>query len=369
MLSLRDSLFIAALLNAAAAPLAFAAPTPGDAPVLLAQATPSDDDDEDEDDAPAAATPASDEPTSASDAPAASPASPAAEGSAPTSSAQAQQLVSGAPLFNPNVKVHVIEKKPYTDKGTFEIAIYPAAVQINGKFTQTIGSFGSLIYHLQENFALQITGGYNWWNVESGFNGELVEKYRVEAQAATSLLWTWAALGGVEVTPFNGKFVLFDGILGRFSFIINGGLGAGGTRHQLKPQTTRADGVVSEATYGDTGVKFMGSIGAGFKVQLGEHVAIRLEVRDVVYTARMETVNGCSLTDLTAMDAAVIGGREPNTVTGLSTGCLSDSFSGVREEDGYRHSSDAKLAKNLVQTQSSDVLNNVGLYAGVSFIF
>ena len=78
--------------------------------------------------------------------------------------------------------------------------LYPVAMQVNGKFTQHFGTMGSFVYHLQENFGLQISGGYNWYNVESAFNGELVEKFRVEAQAATSLLWTWGVMGGVEVS-------------------------------------------------------------------------------------------------------------------------------------------------------------------------
>ncbi len=366
MVSFRDSLILAALLTAAPAGVAFAAPTaPSDAPVTVAQ---SNDDDED-DPAPGATTPAATTPAANGTSNTSATPAPAETGSAPTSTAEQQKLVSGAPLYNPNVAVHIVEQKKNSEAGRFEIAIYPAAVQVNGKFTQTIGSFGSLIYHLQENFALQVTGGYNWWNVESGFNGELVEKFRVEAQAATSLLWTWGALGGVEITPFNGKFTLFENTLAHFSFIVNGGLGAGGTRHQLKPETVRtSDGTVSPATYGDTGVKFMGSLGFGFRLRLGEHVAIRLEVRDVVYTARMEQVNGCNLEDLTAMDAKVVAGQEPDTAS-VTSSCKVDTFSGTDPDTGQKRSVGVKLAKNLVQTQSSDVLNNVGVYLGVSFLF
>lgn len=366
MRSFRDSLLLAALMGAISAP-AFAAPQHTDAPVLVAQASPSDDDEDDP--APAAATPA---PTSttpaATTAPARTDAPTAANnGSTQAPNADTQKLVSGAPLFNPNVAVHIIEEKKHSDAGKFEIVLYPATIQVNGKFTQHFGTMGSLVYHLQENFALQVTGGYNWYNVESSFNGELVEKFRVEAQAATSLLWTWGALGGVEVTPFNGKFALFEGTLAHFSFVINGGIGAGGTRHQLKPESVRTDGSISAASYGDTGVKFMGSVGAGFRLQLGERFAFRLEVRDVVYTARMEQVNGCNLTDLTAMDAKARAGQPIETAT-VGGACRIDEFVGTHDS-GASKSIDATLAKNLVQSPSSDVLNNVGLYLGVSFLF
>ncbi len=278
------------------------------------------------------------------------------------------KLVSGAPLFNPNVAVHIVEQKQFSDSGKREVILYPIALQVNGKFTQHYGSMASFVYHLQENFGLQITGGYNWYNTESAFNGELVEKVRAEAQAATSLLWTWGVLGGVEVVPIYGKFSFFEGSLGHFSVVLNGGLGVGGTRHQLKPETKRADGSVSAASFGDTGLRFMGSLGAGFRLQIGSRFAIRLEVRDVVYTARADKVNGCDVNDLRAMDTVLRMGREPNTAQ-VSSACKVDTFSGTDSQTNNKRSNDVPLALSLVRQPSSDVLSNIGLYLGASFNF
>ncbi|MCU0699526.1 MAG: outer membrane beta-barrel domain-containing protein [Myxococcaceae bacterium] len=364
---LRSTLMIAALLvggQAAAATSWLSAPSM----LVLAQAGAAADDDEDEPakpaekkpDAPAAATPTT--PTAPPDAPAVAPA-----GATATASAEQMKLVNGAPLFNPNVGVHIVEQKRFSDSGRFEVTVYPVALQVNGKFTQHFGTMGQLTYHLQENFGLMITGGGNWFNAESSLNGELVEKARVEAQAASSLLWTWGVMGGVEVTPFYGKFTLFEGTLAQFSFVINGGAGIGGTRHQLKPENTRQDGTISPATYGDTGLRFMAALGAGFRLQLGNRFAFRLEVRDVVYTARVEQVNGCNVEDLRAMDTALRAGRPVSSAT-VGGGCRVDTFDGT-DENGLRNSNNVPLALGLVRTPSSDVLNNVGLYAGLSILF
>ena len=113
--------------------------------------------------------------------------------------------VSGAPLSNPNVAVHIVEQKEFTDKWSREIALYPAAVQLNGEFTQHVGTFGAVTWHVREAFAFQLLGGGNWHSVESSFNASLVENYRVEAQAASSLLWTWGVFGGVEVEPLSSS--------------------------------------------------------------------------------------------------------------------------------------------------------------------
>ncbi|MDP2271492.1 MAG: outer membrane beta-barrel domain-containing protein [Archangium sp.] len=365
MTSFRNVLLFAAFVTA----FAVQAAAPIDAPLtVLAQATPDDD----EDDPAPAATPA---PTTTpkSDAPTAPPppgtATPAPDAPA-AADPEAQRLVSGAPLYNPNVAVHIVEQKAYSDSKKSEIVLYPVAMQVNGKFTQHFGTMGSFVYHLQENFGLQISGGYNWYNVESAFNGELVEKFRVEAQAATSLLWTWGVMGGVEVSPLYGKFTLFEGTLAHFSFVLNGGVGAGGTRHQLKPE-----GATTPASYGDTGVRFMGSLGAGFRLQLGERFAVRLEVRDVVYTARMSQVNGCNLDDLRIMDEKIRrGGKESDleALTTLSGSCRVGTFTEVQElPDGtvVKAINNVPLALNLVKTPSSDVLNNIGMYLGISFLF
>jgi outer membrane beta-barrel protein len=328
--------------------------------------------DEDEDDpAPAAATPT---PAASTPAPAAATITPSASPSATpvapaTASADAQRLVSGAPLFNPNVDVHIVEKKAYSDSGKFEIALYPAAFQVNGKFTQHVGTWGSFLWHLQENFALQLSGGGNWFNAESGFNGELVEKWRVEAQAASSLLLTWGATAGFEVTPLYGKFALFEGTLVHFSVVINGGAGLGGTRHLIKPKSVKSDGSVVPETYGDTGIRFMGQIGAGFRVQIGERFALRLEVRDVVYAARMQAINGCDTKDLKLMKDTQDMGRPLDSIRSQVSGaCKIDTFIG-EDENGVKRSINVPLAYNLVKIPSSDVLSNVGLYLGISFLF
>ncbi len=358
---MRDSLLLAALLWASAAS---AAPPAYDAPLAVAQA---DDDDED-DPAPAATpttTPGTTPAPAKTDAPAAA-AAPADD--AAVANPDQQRLVSGAPLYNPNVAVHIVEQKEHSDSGKRELVLYPIAMQVNGKFTQHFGTMGSFVWHLQENFGLMVTGGYNWYNVESAFNGELVEKFRVEAQAATSLLWTWGAMGGVEVTPFYAKFSFFEGTLAHFSMVLSGGAGIGGTRHQLKPESVRPDGTTSQATYGDTGARFMGVLGAGFRLQLGERFAFRLEVRDVVYTARMERVNGCNVDDLRAMDQKLRMGQDVGTAQ-VGGQCDLQSFTGTIEGTDIKRSNDVPLALNLVRVPSSDVLNNIGLYLGVSFLF
>ena len=252
-------------------------------------------------------------------------------------------LIAGTAFAQGSV-VHVLEQRE-AKAGRFEVSLYPAAVQLNGEFTQHVGTFGAVTWHVREAFAFQLLGGGNWHSVESTFNASLVENYRVEAQAASSLLWTWGVFGGVEVEPLVAKFTILNGPLVHFGVVLGGGAGAGGTRHQLKPQAATA------ATYGDTGARFMGTFAAGFRLALGSHFTARLEVRDVAYAARIETVNGCRAPEL-----EVLSGRGPGEPP--SSQCL-----------GFPGQTDAALARNLVASPGSAVLHNVGLYFGAGFIF
>jgi outer membrane beta-barrel protein len=325
-----------------------------DAPTLLA-AAPVKDDDEDDEPPVTPAKPAETKPA------------PVAEGAVTTGGAAAttaeeQKLVSGAPLYNPNVAVHIVEQKAFSDRMRLEFILYPATVQVNGKFTQHFGSSLNLLWHVQENFGFWVGGFYNWVATESGFNAELIDKTRSEAQAATSLLSVWGAMGGVEVTPLYGKFALFDSVLAHFSLVLNGGAGAGGTKHQLKPENA-----TGPATFGETGTKFLGEVGGGFRLQLGKYVALRLEIKDIIYTARVEAVEGCNGEDLRAMDAVIRGGR-PVTDASVAPACRIERFDGINPDTNQRNSTDVPLAYNLVRTPSSDVLNNVGLYLGIAVV-
>ncbi len=370
---MKNLLLLAALLQVGA--VQAASLVENSAPVV-GQAPPAADEDEDETPknpaTPATTTPAptdvkKDAPAAAATTPKAAltPAAPAT----PTVTADEMKLVSGAPLYNPNVAVHIVEQKQFSDAGKREIVLYPLAAQANGKFTQHYGTMGSFIWHLHENFGLMLTGGYNWYNAESAFNGELVDKFRIEAQAATSLLQTWSALAGVEVTPIYGKFAFFEGTLAHFGLVLTGGAGAGGTRHMLKAETYQTDGVtISPATFGDTGMRFLGTIGAGFRVQVGQRFSIRVDVRDVIYTARVEKVNGCDSTDLKNMDVLDKQAKDPALAV-VSKGCDAASYSGVDPATNFKRNRNIPLAKNLVSTPSSDVLNNVGVYLGASFLF
>lgn len=288
-----------------------------------------------------------------------------------TTDAQQQRLVNGAPLYNPNVSVHIVQKKRFADEGRHELTVYPAAVQVNGKYTRHAGTAAHYTYHLQENFALQVMGQYNWYSNESDFNLELIDKVREQAQAASSLLLVWGAHAGVEVTPLYGKFAFLNNSLAQFSVVLSGGAGIGSTRHLIRPAVTNdveGESFQVPARFGDTGTKFMGSVGGGFRLQFGESYALRVEVRDLIYTARVDRVDGCNLADFEALEAAR-STNQPFSSLNLSGSCRYEKFDGVDPKTKKNYREDIILGRDLVAEPSSDVLNNVSFYAGFSVLF
>jgi outer membrane beta-barrel protein len=357
---MRYLILVLAALFAVPASAAAAAPAPAPAK-SDPKPTSSAGSDEDEDEAPKPA-PANAQPA------------PAPLGAVSTSPAEQsqQRLVSGAPLYNPNVAVHIVEQKEFADRWSREVTIYPAAVQLNGKFTQHLGAALGFTWHLQENFALTAMGIYNYVSSESAFQGELIDKVSAESQAASSLLLVGGAIAGVEVTPFYGKFVFYDSYLVHFALVLSAGAGAGATRHQLKPKNdctlSTAAMCVEDPTFGDTGWRFLAEIGGGFRVQFLKWLTFRLELRDLVYTARVDHVDGCDVNDLKAMDQQVRAGKMPSTAT-VGPSCGVTKYDGVNPDTMRKNSDDVTLAYNLVKTPSSDVLNNLGLYVGLSVDF
>lgn len=322
--------------------------------------------------APAEEAPALAEPTPAQPEPVAPEEPVALASDAPrTTDAQQQRLVNGAPLFNPNVSVHIVQKKRFADEGRHELTLYPATVQVNGKYTNHAGSALHYTYHLQENFAFQVMGTYNWYSNESNFNLELIDKVREQAQAASSLLLVWGAQAGVEVTPLYGKFAFLNDSLAQFSVVINGGAGVGSTRHLIRPEVANesTEGTFTvPARFGDTGTKFLGSVGGGFRLQFGESYALRLEVRDLIYTARVDKVDGCNLADFEALEAARAANQDFSTLQ-LSGSCNYQKFDGVDPKTKKNYREDIILGRDLVAEPSSDVLNNISFYAGFSILF
>jgi len=255
------------------------------------------------------------------------------------------------------VRVHVLEQRPFTEAGRWELSFFGNA-QVNPKFTVHAGISAELAYHLRENLAAQLGVWYFPLSVQSTLSEELLTKARVAPETAEAFLLRAAALAGLELMPIYGKLDVFDGKILRLGVYLNGGLGVAKTRVQLRPSSDPSTG----RTFGDTGYRPIASLGIGLRVFLSEQLTLRLELRDFAYSGYVSRVNGCSYDDTVKIEAAEAAGQ---SASGLSGGCNQRAFG----TPGTQAQLNAGAAKDLLARPSSDVINNLAFQGGVSWLF
>jgi hypothetical protein len=242
---------------------------------------------------------------------------------------------------------------------------------VNVVSTQHFGLAATGVWHIQQNVGFMLMGLWNFYSAQSNLRYELVNRARAENTPDNSTLMTGGVFAGVEVAPFQGKLAFYDSRLLHFSFVINGGLGIGWMRIQLKPSndcSTSQSLCFPDPTFGDVGARFVGEVGAGFRVQLGKFVALRLELRDLIYGTDVSTINGCNKDDLKSMDATLTAGL-PVGMASVSPACRVASFSGT-DASGRSRSLDVPLAFGQVRAPPpTAIINNLGLYVGATATF
>ena len=265
----------------------------------------------------------------------------------------AQAAPAPAPPSPAVERVHVVEKRPFTESGRTEVSLF-APVQINSRFTRHAGISAELAYHLRENLAVQ--AGVTWFPlaVQSGLSEELANKVGEAPIASDALLLQGNALLGLELMPIYGKLDIFDGKILKLGIYLNAGLGAAKTRLQL-----RSSDSVGGRSFGDAGIRPAAGLGGGFRVFVNDRFTVRLELRDRLYSSYVSRVNGCGATDAAAIH------QSGSAATGLSPGCSPASF-GSNEND---IKGAAASAESQLRTPSASVVNNLAFQGGVSWLF
>ena len=250
-------------------------------------------------------------------------------------------------------RVHVVEKRPFNEASRFELSVFGLG-QVNPRFTVHAGIGAELSYHLRENLAAQIGASYNAIAHQSALTEELAAKVDQQPLAANALLLQADVFAGLELMPIYGKISIFGGNVLRLGLYMNAGIGAAKTQLQLRPADSNGG-----RTFGDTGFRPEAALGIGTRIFAGDRFTIRIELRDRLYSAYVSKVNGC-----TAQDAQAIR-VNGTSATNLSPGCRPSAFGGTDEEV----KSGAGSAAVQIAQPSSNVINNLALQGGVSWLF
>jgi outer membrane beta-barrel protein len=218
------------------------------------------------------------------------------EPTTPAHSGYGNDLATGVPLgaSGPRQIVHVESKPSSAMAGKFEVSV-TMPVQVNPTFTEHVGNGLEVAYHFSEPFSLLLGGTYFWHSQPSEFTDtELLSKAVQAPTAAEDVSEQWEAHAGFEFMPIYAKTAVFG--LGTLRFGVYGGGGGGvvSTKVELQPPSS------SHQTFGDTGLRPSAYLNVGFRLFLGDHFSIKLEVRDTVFASYVDKIRGCVEADIAA---------------------------------------------------------------------
>lgn len=258
--------------------------------------------------------------------------------------------------ISPNESIHVVQRKTNLLAGSFEVTAYPTVLQLNSRWTTHVGTAVATAYHLSETFALQGLFAYNLLLArETDLQVELREKANLQPESAPSILSKGYAILAMEMSPIYGKLGFYENSMLAFSLFLTVGGGVVDTAVQLllRDIDRDDDGTVDQKKpiIAAAGLKPAVLVGAGFRVRLAESWMLRIEVRDLVYSARITHLNGCSKSELETIISSPVGPK-----------CRPGKFDPVHVE------LDAGLGARRTDG-SSETINQVSAYLGVSYLF
>jgi outer membrane beta-barrel protein len=194
---------------------------------------------------------------------------------------------------SPNERVHALQKRDYSVKNKIEVGLQ-GGPSIGDVFTQQYSLAVVTDYHVNEAFALEAL----WMTCKLG-SERFGEKYtgaynevKNDAQLSPSnadlaMISNYAGIN-VQFSPIYGKFSLFNWGLGHADFYLAAGGGVAFTEYRK-----------ANRDWVDTGNYFVGSFGAGLRIFLTPMLALRLDLRDFTFAARVKGEGGQAAPDET----------------------------------------------------------------------
>lgn len=202
--------------------------------------------------------------------------------------------------------IFAVQRKAFLTEGKWELTPYFAA-SVADRFVTTFAPAGSVVYHLTENFGLEVYGSY-MFPTESALTEEILNNLQLRSDISKLTQMLWTAGVGVQWSPIYGKIQILGEWLGNFSFYFGAGVGVGETRVQctnglaLDPNRgfpTNANGEtvcnpndIEKA--GDNPVYYepntfrpMAALSGGVRFDFLTWLALKVEVKNYIFVARV----------------------------------------------------------------------------------
>jgi len=217
-------------------------------------------------------------------------------------------LLVAAPLTamaqSPNERVHVLMKRDYSVKNKIEVSLF-GGLSVDDIFTQHYTATIAVDYHIDEAFAIEAMwmtskvpfmmcdevagsdpaeyedcGGIRWHEYTDAYTNIHQDAKLSPSNADLAMISNYLGLN-VQFSPIYGKFSFFKLGLVHADFYVSAGGGMATTEYQ-RPNKH----------WVDTGTYFVGNFGLGFRIFLARWFALRLDVRDFTFAARVMSEAG-----------------------------------------------------------------------------
>ncbi len=184
-----------------------------------------------------------------------------------------------------------------TTKGRHELAFYPLLAQLNAQSVSQLGASVGYRYHVAEGFALQLTPLFHWQRSLSAEEKDLALFAR---EGVSRVVLQSGATLGFELTPLRGDLSI-AGKPGFLALVVSAGAGIGSTG--LRAFSGACTGPECREREYDLGLRPLFQVGLGVLLFLGDRFAVRLEVRDHLFSERVDELQGCTVTDAPALES------------------------------------------------------------------
>jgi hypothetical protein len=215
-------------------------------------------------------------------------------------------------------------------------------LQINPQFTEHAGSGLEVRARPLPLVGLGLGGTWFWHSQPTDFTDkELLTKAVQAPTAAEAVSVQWEAHAGLELTPLSGSIRILGADLDLQLLAAAGG-GVVSTRVELNPAPR-------SRTFGDTGLQPAAVVGVGLRVRLGDHFAVDLALRDVLFPSKVTRIRGCTESDVAAVIAGTGSSHCASAFPNRTDAALADQVltNDVPVSSALRHLVDASVALSL----------------------
>ena len=223
---------------------------------------------------------------------------PQAQQAAGQAASQAEEKAQAEMATAEQDKIKVVMHKSFIKKMRFEMTPV-VGVSLNDPFKTRLPVGAHLVFHIGENFALGLTG---LWNFNLKSSDVTIVRKSGAAPDVTELKYN-ASLD-FYFSPVYGKMAFFSDVILNFDLFIVAGVGIMGASIPDESGIDKLKGNLLDAS---SGITVAGNIGVGGRLFLLKWLAVVVEIRDYIYSVRQTNVSDKGVSDIQNLVVPFIG--------------------------------------------------------------